>query len=258
MKVLVFTFILAFFFAPKLALQAQEQEQAPKKLENYKLDLNAANIDRIEKVELYLEKFSSGYNQLKQEFELERAEHQKTKEALLKMSEALAKQESERLKELEAKVAALETEIKSLELPELKKNFGSADTKLNDLKKDYDQAKAMLEQIKLLIQADYASRFSTTDSGNNKLKGIVEEINKIQLPKPTPTPTTTPSTATTPTPTPTVGAATTSTPTPTPTPTTSPSAEENFIEKYPLPVRQSFCRKPENLKQYQKECLPYL
>lgn len=225
--------------AANKSLWAQDNE-----IKSYETDLNAPNIDRIERVEKYLEQFSNNYQQLKKDFDQERIEHQKTKEALLKMTETLAKQESQKLKEIETKVTAIETEMKALDLPELKKNFGTADAKLNDLKKDYDQAKAMLEQIKLLIQADYTNRFSSTDSANNKLKGIVEEINKIQLPKPTPTPTPT----TTPI----------ATATPAASVTATPKAEEKFIEKYPLPVRQSFCRKPENLKKYQKECLPYL
>src|SRR5690606_36802064 len=129
------------------------------------------------------------------------------------------------------------------ELDKVKSGADETQKELTNLKKDYDNAKAMLKQIKLLIQVDYGSRLNKSDSANNQLRGVIEEINKIQLPIATPTP------IATITPTPTVTPAVIATPAPTSS-TVTPTASENFLDKYPLEARKQFRRNAENLKKF--------
>lgn len=251
---IIFALSLVEFFAPSSAAQ---------EFKVYEGDINDAQIDRIDKIDAYLKGFSEKYQKLQEDFTKEKQAHQETKSELQKLQQQIDSTSDQRLKDLESKVSALETKLTGLDVQQMRKEMDTSSAEFVKLKKDYEQAKAMLNQIKLLIQADYASRFTKADSGNNQLKGIVEEINKIQLPIATPTPAATASPAPTLSVTPTSAPANTPSTIQTPVakppvPGVDPKKEENFLEKYPIPARQTFCRKPENLKNFQKECLPYL
>lgn len=249
MKQLQMSIILAGFYSVFFTqLWAQE-------FKSYKGDNNDAKIDRLDNIEKYLEGFSAQYKELQQDFAAEKKAHQETRQMLEEATQKIAQKENKKIEELLKKVTDLETKLSGLDVQAMKKDSDQQRKDFETLKTDYTNAKAMLQQIKLLIQADYATRLTKTDSSNNTLRGIVEEINKIQLP--TATPAATPSATPTVTPTATVSATATPSPTTTPANAATPS-NDNFLEKYPPPARQAFCRKPENLAKFKKECLPYL
>lgn len=246
-KVFIFSLFLQIICLPA---KAQEKEE----LKAFKSDYNDATIDRVEITEKYMEKLSSKFLDSTKELEEQRKKNVELEKEIKNLKESMTNFNNEKIKNIEKRISELETKVSKHDFDKLQTEHDKLVSDFSTLSKEYTQAKAMLEQIKLLLMTDYTTRFSTKGSSDNKLKGIVEEINKIQLPqiKPTPTATATPAT----TPTPSASATPPANSTATPTPTSS--AEENFIEKYPLPARQSFCRQPENLRKFQKECLPYL
>ncbi|MFX3675687.1 MAG: hypothetical protein ACN6I6_01495 [bacterium] len=252
MKYKVLTIAFAAFLATFLSWA---QDATPtQELEPYKPDINLAKIDRIDQSSEYLEKLSKAFNELKQDFEKSKTVNQELKAKIQSLEEKLKNNNSAEIKLLSERIDKLETKIAPHDFEQSQKDYQALKKSHETLEKDYANAKAMLEQIKLLIAADYDSRLSKSGTSDNKLKGILEEINKIQLVKTKPATTPTPVAS----PTPAVTVSPTTTPTAsTPTPAATNEAE-SFLEKYPLPARQTFCRKPENLKKFQTECLPYL
>ncbi len=250
MKIIPKVFIFAFLSAQ---LYAQDE------IKPFKSDLNYGQVDRIQRTETYVEKLSKNFIDTKEKLGEQEKINEELKKEIESVKQSLNNNNQEKLKDLEKRLSEIETKTAKHDLDKLQQDHDQLKKEFKDLSTDYNQAKLMLSQIKLLIMADYTERFNTKGSSDNKLKGIVEEINKVQLPKPTPTATITPKPTTVTTPAP----ATTATPAATATisTTNNPSSEkkeESFIEKYPLPARETFCRMPENLKKFQKECLPYL
>lgn len=247
----VFIFSLFMLAMPKPSFGQDKQE-----IKAFKSDINMATIDRVEITEKYMENLSSTFIQTKDELEKQKTKNAQLENEIKELKESMKVFTSEQLKKIETRLTALEDKTSKHDFDKLQTEHDQLLADFKTLSKDYTQAKMMLEQIKLLLMTDYTSRFNPKGASDNKLKGIVEEINKIQLPKAaTPTPSVTPTV----TPTPALKASPTPGATATSTPAASASPEqENFIEKYPLPARQSFCRQPENLRKYQKECLPYL
>lgn len=249
-------------FAATTGLNAQEQaSSSAKEVKAYELDFNLGQVDRLEKIETYLEGLSNSYKQLQADFQKEKAEHLQTRIELEALKNQKAQDSKNNTEELANKVSVLEQNIGTTNVSQLQSELTQTKSDLANLSSDYNQAKALLGQIKLLIQADYAQKFNNTTGSNNQLKGIVEEINKIQLPTPQATPTPTPTATATPiaSPTPSLVPQPTATP-PVPSVLVKPQEDnnQNFLEKYPEQMRQEFCRKPENLQKFQKECLPYL
>tara|TARA_R110000868_G_scaffold75979_7_gene218919 strand:+ start:7821 stop:8597 length:777 start_codon:yes stop_codon:yes gene_type:complete len=250
-----------FFAALLVTIQLRAQETASEKeLEPYKSDINLAKIDRIDQSSSYLEKLSKAFTELKKNFDESQNLNKDLKAKIKILEEKLNNNNSAQIKSLSERLDKVEAKINPQDFDQNQKDYQALKRSHEALEKDYANAKAMLEQIKLLIAADYDSRLTKSGSSDNKLKGILEEINKIQLVKAKPA--ATPS----PTPTPTATATATATPAATPTPSAKATAapatpdkkEESFLDKYPLPARETFCRKPENLKKFQTECLPYL
>lgn len=249
MKTHIKKIFFAALIATSLHLLAQEKKAG---LEPFKPDVNLAKMDRLDHSGQYLEKLSIAFKELQDQFDKERTENKQLKNELSSLKQSLLSLNNEQLEKINKRLLEVETKLSVHDLDQFKADHDQLRIEFDKLNKDYAQAKAMLEQIKLLIITDYASRSNNQGTSNNKLKGIVEEINKIQLPKPTPVATATPVATVTP--------VATSTPAATATAAATPAApkEESFIDKYPLPARQSFCRKPENLRKFKKECLPYL
>ncbi|MBH48156.1 MAG: hypothetical protein CME71_08300 [Halobacteriovorax sp.] len=245
--------VVTIAFAALLTIYTvRSQEATPsKELEPYKPDINLAKIDRIDQSSEYLEKLSKAFGELKQDFQKSQALNKDLKTKIEELEAKLKNNNSTEIKLLSERIDKLEAKITPHDFEQNQKDYQELKKSHETLEKDYANAKAMLEQIKLLIAADYDSRLSKSGTSDNKLKGILEEINKIQLIKAKATPTPTPTPTVTPTATPTPSVSATSTPKPT-------TEAESFLEKYPLPARQTFCRKPENLKKFQTECLPYL
>lgn len=253
-KVFIFSLLMQFFYS---SAWTQEKE----KLKAFKSDINNATITRVENAEKYMEELSSKFLDSIKELEEQRKKNAELENELKSLKESIKTINNEQTASIEKRLTELEVKTAKHDFDKLQLEHDKLLSNFNTLSKDYAQAKVMLEQIKLLLMTDYTSRFNSKGPSDNKLKGIVEEINKIQLPKEKPTPPPSPTSTATPTATP-IATSTPSTATNSPKDTSStatqPEKEENFIEKYPLPARQSFCRQPENLRKFQKECLPYL
>ncbi len=223
----MFIFSLSVLLAVNFCWAQENQD-----LKAFKSDINDATIDRVRILEEYIEKMSSQFIQTSKNLE---AQIKKNAELEKKIAKGMSSDnQSTSMEQLTKTVESLEKKIAKLSPDEVNRDLKSVKSELSKTNVEILLIKSLLNEVKTYLINNHEITIAKDKSKvNSSLNETIDNIRKIYLTEKK-------------------SAASTN------TEVKVKSESDNFLDKFSLRTRRSFCKTEANAKKFKKECLPYI